>query len=164
MALSDSLPQINLGVQKNPGGLHRFGTKNLRKSIRVGAPQSTCLHDGPNRCLPRAHFKDRDGRDTGRETRRIGICSSVLTSIIYQEPNTKRVLSCSVKTIVAGVEPIPICLGGALSYLTRCSIIDWFWNPARRTRSRLEPVTSWRRFKRLFRLDIIPEKNSPPAH
>ncbi|GFY31529.1 hypothetical protein TNCV_4693731 [Trichonephila clavipes] len=53
--------------------------------------KSTYLHDGPNRCLPRAHFNDRDARDTGRETRRIGICSSVLTSIIYQEPNTKLV-------------------------------------------------------------------------
>ncbi|GFY31530.1 uncharacterized protein TNCV_4693741 [Trichonephila clavipes] len=30
---------------------------------------------------------------------------------------------------VAGVKPIPIRLGGALSHLTRCSIIEWCWNP-----------------------------------
>ncbi|GFS59643.1 hypothetical protein TNCV_1795351 [Trichonephila clavipes] len=30
---------------------------------------------------------------------------------------------------VSGVEPIPICFGGALNRLTRCSIIEWCWNP-----------------------------------
>ncbi|GFX85854.1 hypothetical protein TNCV_2472561 [Trichonephila clavipes] len=38
------------------------------------------LHDGPNRCHPRAHFNDRGVRDAERETRRIGICRSVGTS------------------------------------------------------------------------------------
>ncbi|GFW27985.1 uncharacterized protein TNCV_768651 [Trichonephila clavipes] len=58
----------------------------------------------------------------------------------------------------SGVEPIPICLGGALSHLIRCSIIEWCWNPTRRTRSRkgthyiLLTVQ-----KTVFGLDIIPE-------
>ncbi|GFT40751.1 hypothetical protein TNCV_4042411 [Trichonephila clavipes] len=30
---------------------------------------------------------------------------------------------------VSGVEPIPICIGGALSRMTRCSIIEWCWEP-----------------------------------
>ncbi|GFU59123.1 hypothetical protein TNCV_4078791 [Trichonephila clavipes] len=52
------------------------------------------VHDGPNRCIPRAHFNDRGARDAVRETRRIGICArygQVRACIIYQEPNTKRV-------------------------------------------------------------------------
>ncbi|GFS54574.1 hypothetical protein TNCV_2748971 [Trichonephila clavipes] len=39
------------------------------------------VHDGPNRCLPRAHFNDRGARDAARETRRIGICRSAGTSL-----------------------------------------------------------------------------------
>ncbi|GFX19213.1 uncharacterized protein TNCV_3013571 [Trichonephila clavipes] len=42
-----------------------------------------------------------------------------------------------------GVESIPICLGGTLSPMIRCSIIEWCWNPTRPTRSRQEPVTSY---------------------
>ncbi|GFX85868.1 hypothetical protein TNCV_2472701 [Trichonephila clavipes] len=40
----------------------------------------TSVQDGPNRCLPRAHFNDRGARGAARETRRIGICRSAGTS------------------------------------------------------------------------------------
>ncbi|GFU93485.1 hypothetical protein TNCV_2200631 [Trichonephila clavipes] len=40
----------------------------------------TSVHEGPNRCLSRAHFNDRGARYAARETRRIGICSSAGTS------------------------------------------------------------------------------------
>ncbi|GFU86745.1 hypothetical protein TNCV_1294051 [Trichonephila clavipes] len=53
---------------------------------------------------------------------------SVLASFT-SNPTRNVFLSCFVKTIVSGVEQIAICLGGALSHLTRCSIIEWCWNP-----------------------------------
>ncbi|GFV75635.1 hypothetical protein TNCV_2240841 [Trichonephila clavipes] len=40
----------------------------------------TSVHDGPNRCPPRAHFNDRGARDVAQETRRIGICRSAGTN------------------------------------------------------------------------------------
>ncbi|GFV06325.1 hypothetical protein TNCV_1528491 [Trichonephila clavipes] len=39
----------------------------------------TSVHDGPNRCLFRAHFHHRGARDAARGARRIGICRSAGT-------------------------------------------------------------------------------------
>ncbi|GFX05898.1 hypothetical protein TNCV_1785311 [Trichonephila clavipes] len=59
---------------------------------------------------------------------------------------------------VSGVEPIPICLGGVLNHLTRCSTFEWCWNLTRCVRSRLEPVTSCMTIqKTVFGLDILPQ-------
>ncbi|GFU59460.1 hypothetical protein TNCV_1177071 [Trichonephila clavipes] len=56
-------------------------THILLKDIKEDSSRRfTSVHDGPNRCLPRAHFNDRGARDAARETRRIGICRSAGTS------------------------------------------------------------------------------------
>ncbi|GFT68205.1 hypothetical protein TNCV_373351 [Trichonephila clavipes] len=48
------------------------------------------VHDGPNRCLPRAYFNDRGARDAARETRHIGICRSAGTSpCLHHLPGTQ---------------------------------------------------------------------------
>ncbi|GFS79399.1 hypothetical protein TNCV_3006141 [Trichonephila clavipes] len=47
----------------------------LFKSIKEDSSRRfTSVHDGPNRCLPRAHFNDCGARDAPRDTRRIGMC------------------------------------------------------------------------------------------
>ncbi|GFV08702.1 hypothetical protein TNCV_4055861 [Trichonephila clavipes] len=53
----------------------------LLKSIKEDSSRRfTSVHNGPNRSLPQAHFNDHGARDAARETRRLGICRSALTS------------------------------------------------------------------------------------
>ncbi|GFS93448.1 hypothetical protein TNCV_2628271 [Trichonephila clavipes] len=63
----------------------------LFKSIKEDSSRRfTSVHDGPNRCLPRAHFNDRGARDAARETRRIEICRSAGTSpCLHHLPGTQ---------------------------------------------------------------------------
>ncbi|GFT91621.1 hypothetical protein TNCV_686541 [Trichonephila clavipes] len=208
------------------------------KSIKEDSSRRfTSVHDGPNRCLSRAHFNDPGARDSARETRCFGICSSAGTSpclhhlrgtqhetsfclllqrqlvpkktlvdnfkraimeakhvnefrpddVLWEKiskgllKNPDRPLKNTDKRMVyiyndmffvkkdftfgfRTVKPgeihliqttnVPILiyefpssslrcrtnfnlLRGALSHMIRCSIIEWCWNPTRRTRSRL---------------------------
>ncbi|GFW30377.1 uncharacterized protein TNCV_453151 [Trichonephila clavipes] len=75
-----------------PGRQTGYGSDHiLFKSIKEDSSRRfTLVHDGPNRCLPRAHFNDRGARDAARETRRIGICSSAGTSLcLHHLPGTQ---------------------------------------------------------------------------
>ncbi|GFV75631.1 hypothetical protein TNCV_2240801 [Trichonephila clavipes] len=62
----------------------------------------TSVHDGPNRCPPRAHFNDRGTRMLPQKPDALEYAArqgKFRACIVYQEPNTKRFFVLFAKTI-----------------------------------------------------------------